>query len=105
MSRYDQPVPEGKDPVLWDIARKRASFKSHFITYLIINAFLWGIWYFTKGQHEHGLERWASACPIWTTLGWGIGIAFHYAGAYINPKSNAVQKEYDKLANQQKNQQ
>ena len=41
MSNY-QPTPEGKDPVLWEIARKRASFKTHALTYIIINIFLWG---------------------------------------------------------------
>ena len=37
--------------------------------------------------------------PIWTILGWGIGIAFHFAGAYIFQKSNTVEREYQKLKN------
>ena len=47
MSHSNPPTPEGKDPILWEIARKRASFKTHAITYVIVNLFLWGIWYFT----------------------------------------------------------
>jgi hypothetical protein len=36
---------------------------------------------------------------LWITLGWGLGIAFQYRDAYITPNSNSVQKEYDKLKN------
>ena len=31
MSDY-KPAPEGKDPELWEIAQKRASFKTHAVT-------------------------------------------------------------------------
>jgi 2TM domain len=103
MSNYQQQAPEGKDPVLWEIAQKRASFKNHAITYVIVNAFLWGIWFFTGNQHR-GIEinEWNTRhypWPIWSTLGWGIGLAFHFAGAYIFPKANSVEKEYEKLKN------
>ncbi len=46
MSNY-KPVPEGKDPILWEIAQRRASFKNHVSTYVIVNIFLWAVWYFT----------------------------------------------------------
>jgi hypothetical protein len=102
MSRY-QPAPEGKDPVLWEIAQKRASFKTHAVTYIIVNAFLWGIWYLsTSGHYDFDMEDihirifpW----PLWCTLGWGIGLAFHFAGAYIFPRANSVESEYEKLKN------
>ena len=100
MTRYYQPVPEGKDPVLWEIAQKRASFKRHLVSYVIVNAFLWALWYFTDEHYTiidfkpHHLP-W----PIWTTLGWGIGLAFHFASAYVFPRANSVETEYEKLAN------
>lgn len=96
MSHYNQP-PEGKDPALWEIAQRRASFKSHLAVYLVINAFMWGIWFFNQKDHGTGYP-W----PIWTTLGWGIGVAFHYIGAYVYPKANSVEREYEKLKNQNK---
>ncbi|MBC7889172.1 MAG: 2TM domain-containing protein [Ferruginibacter sp.] len=99
MSNY-KPVPEGKDPILWEIAQKRASFKNHAIVYVIVNAFLWAVWYITAGQTNQG-EGGSYPWPIWTTLGWGIGIAFHYAAAYVSPKVNATEREYDKLKNKQ----
>ena len=103
MSDY-QPAPEGKDPELWEIAQKRAGFKSHALTYLIINAFLWAIWYFTSRDDHFDMGRisWGHfPWPLWSTLGWGVGLAFHFAGAYIFPKANSVEREYEKLKNQQ----
>jgi len=106
MSHHHQPAPEGKDPELWEIAQKRASFRNHFITYVIINAFLWGVWFFTGNHHKSfdiidGWDDHNYPWPIWTTLGWGIGLAFHFANAYVFPKSNSVEREYQKLKNQQ----
>jgi hypothetical protein len=100
----DQATPEGKDPELWEIAKERADFKTHAITYVIINLFLWGIWYFTSdGKPETGEDIGMGldySWPIWCTLGWGVGLAFHFASAYVFPKANSVEREYDKLKNQ-----
>jgi hypothetical protein len=92
-----QPAPNGKDPQLWHIARKRASFKSHLVTYLVVNAGLWIIWYFTGERNDGGGLPW----PAWSMLGWGIGVASHYASAYMNTGENSVEKEYDKLTQKQ----
>jgi len=92
------PPPEGKDPELWQIAQKRAGFKSHLLSYIIVNGFFWLIWFFTKGHYE-GYEGFP--WPLWPMFGWGIGIAFHFAEAYIFPRSNSVEKEYQKLKNKQ----
>ncbi|MEP6676701.1 MAG: 2TM domain-containing protein [Ferruginibacter sp.] len=106
MSHNYQPAPEGKDPELWEIAQKRAAFKKHALTYIIVNAFLWGVWYFTGSSNDDELNfanmHWHHyPWPIWTTLGWGIGLAFHFAGAYLFPKANSVEKEYQKLKGRQ----
>jgi hypothetical protein len=104
MSDY-QPAPEGKDPVLWEIAHKRAGFKKHLVTYLIMNAFFWAVWFFSSRQHIEDLDveglgnfPW----PVWPMLGWGIGLAFHYASAYVFPRANSVETEYEKLKQQQR---
>ena len=102
MSHYQQ-VPEGKDPSLWQTAHKRASFKRHAITYVIVNAFLWITWYLSAGhKYQNDSEAWGLhhfPWPIWTTVGWGIGLAFHFASAYIFPETNSVEREYEKLKN------
>ncbi len=102
-----QPAPEGKDPVLWETAKKRASFKGHLASYVIVNGFLWALWYFSSGHHhvEAGEYNWDYIpWPIWPTLGWGIGIAFHFVGAYVFPEANSVEREYQKLKNKKTNQ-
>lgn len=86
---------EERDPVLWDIARKRASFKTGLITYLVVNAFLWGIWFFTGSRSGSYGWPW----PIWPTLGWGVGVIFHYFRAYVHNEGDAAEREYDKLKN------
>jgi hypothetical protein len=106
MSNY-QPAPEGKDPGLWELAQRRAGFKRHALTYVIINVFLWAIWFLSSNHHEvidfEEFGRHSFPWPLWTTLGWGIGLAFHFAGAYVFPRSNSVENEYQKLKNQQQN--
>ena len=105
MSDY-HPAPEGKDPVLWEIAQKRAGFKKHALSYVIVNGFLWAIWFLSSSHYEdvnianlwHGNFPW----PIWPTLGWGIGLAFHFSDAYVFPRANLVEREYEKLKNQKK---
>jgi hypothetical protein len=88
-----------KDPILWEIAQKRAAFKKSLLSYVIVNIFLWALWYF-GAQNQVQTGRLSSVpWPTWVTLGWGIGLAFQYFGAYIAPKSISVEQEYNKLKN------
>jgi len=41
---------EQKDLELWELAKKRAGFKSHLLTYLGMIPFFWLVW-FLNGQH------------------------------------------------------
>ena len=82
-----------KDNELWQLAQRRASFKRHLFTYLIMSAFFWLIWYFTGSRTYNNGMPW----PVWPMLGWGIGVTFHFFNAYIAPKSNTTQSEYEKL--------
>ncbi|SRR6266404_7713163 len=93
----ENSTPRDKDPKLWEIAGSRADFKTDLFSYIVMNAFFWIIWYFTQEQGDHEGWPW----PLWVTLGWGIGIAFHFYEAYINPEGNSVEKEYEKLTNKE----
>ncbi|HEY1112851.1 MAG TPA: 2TM domain-containing protein [Chitinophagaceae bacterium] len=96
----DQITPMGKDPHLWHLAQRRASFKRHLAAYAILNIFFWVLWYVThEGGEPDGLP-W----PVWPMLGWGIGVAFHYASAYLATGDNTVEREYHKLVQQQNKQ-
>lgn len=92
-------TPQGKDPQLWQLAKKRASFRQHLISYLIINAFFWALWLLMGGKagRNSGLP-W----PVWPALGWGIGLVFHYFGAYGNDESANIEREYQKLQHKNK---
>jgi hypothetical protein len=90
---------EERDPKLWAIAKKRAGFKKQLFVYLVVNVFLWIVWWVTLGSNDRGgMVPW----PIFPTLGWGIGIAFQYFDAYNKAGNSLVDKEYEKLKNQGK---
>ena len=94
---YYQSTPEGKDPYLWRIAEARSSFKKNLTAYLVMSVVFWIIWYFTGGRtYTTGLP-W----PVWPMFGWGIGVFFHYWGAYQSPNSNSAEQEYEKLSQNQ----
>jgi hypothetical protein len=66
--------------------KEKADFKSHFSTFVImiivfffINVFTGRAWWFQ-----------------WPLLGWGIGMAFHFKGAYF-PTEEEIEKGINKL--------
>ena|SRR5258706_9568037 len=96
--KQDSTLLPDKDPGLWEIARERASFKDHLGTYIVINVFFWLLWYFSADPITNNDLPW----PVWSMLGWGIGLVFHWLEAYVYPESNAVEREYEKLKQQSK---
>ena len=94
---------ENRDEELWRIAKKRAGFKRHLASYIIVNTFLWALWYFTDGHRNmNNIAGFEFPWPIWCTMGWGIGIAFGYYGAYHDNRTDNIMKEYQKLKDQEK---
>ena len=93
---------DDKDPQLWRMAQKRAQFKKHLTTYIIINGFFWVIW-FIGDFMQFGNEHYGSSYPwpIWPMLGWGIGLAFNYFEAYHGDKNTLADREYEKLKQEQ----
>ena len=87
-----------KDEKLWRMAKKRAGFKRSLYSYLVINAFFWGIWWFTVGVRTgfHGYP-W----PVWLALGWGVGLGFQYFEAYNGNKQDLTEQEYERLKREQ----
>ena len=82
-----------KNPELWEIARKRAEFKSHFMTYIAMMPFFWLVWLLTGANLSGSGIPW----PVWPTAGWGIGVLFHFLGVYVFERFNLVEREYEKL--------
>lgn len=92
---------ENRDKELWEIAKKRVDFKKHLALYIIVNGFLWTLWWITQGRH--GINYGGMPWLVWSTLGWGIGIIFSYYGAYLSNKVSDIEKEYEKLKNKENN--
>ena len=70
--------------------KKRRDFAAHLVSYVIINAFLVGIWYFVAGRGYF----W----PGWVLLGWGIGLVFNAWDVYGRREISEaeIQREMDR---------
>ena len=82
-----------KDEKLWIIAGKRAKFKKHLLSYIVINVFLWGTWLIGSIIGRHSEFAW----PVFVTFGWGIGLTVNYIRAYTDIEDTLTEKEYQKL--------
>jgi hypothetical protein len=76
------------DRRLREQARKRIEFRVHLVVYIVINAALWMIWFFTGRGY-----LW----PVWPMVGWGPGLVFHYLFDYRRSGILSEEEEYRKL--------
>ena len=72
--------------------RKKAEFRSHLTSYVLVNGALVVIWALTGAGYF-----W----PIWPILGWGVGIGFHawetYGHPNRGPSEDDIRREMDRL--------
>ena len=87
-----------KDDQLWRILRKRAEFRRSLYSYIIVNLFLWAIWWITTGN-KTGFTGYP--WPVWVMLGWGISLAKQYFDAYKGNRNDLTEQEYEKLKKEQ----
>jgi hypothetical protein len=89
-----------KDQMLWKEAKKRVGFKNHLMTYVVVNAMFWIVWYFTGKEADEGGLPW----PIFPALGWGFGLFMHFSGTYLmGNKASQVEREFAKLKKKSEN--
>ena len=70
--------------------RQKKDFYNHLAVYIVVNAALVVIWYFTGRGYP-----WF----VWPLLGWGIGIMFHALDVFVFNKQSAwEQREIEKEA-------
>lgn len=73
MSQTPYPPPQDSSSEERELARKRLEARraltNHAVTYVVVNAFLIGIWYFNTPHTPF----W----PGWVLGGWGIGLALN----------------------------
>jgi hypothetical protein len=41
---------EQHDEMLWATAKKRAAFRKQLISYILVNSFMWGIWFMSGNR-------------------------------------------------------
>lgn len=89
------------DEQITKMAKARVAFKMHLIVYLCVNLFLAAVWYVTQGVDGISIDAGPGEgddyyWPIWTHLGWGLGLAIHGFTTY-GPGNNMLAKEEEKL--------
>ena len=70
--------------------RAKQSFQTHLAVYIVVILLLNAIWFFTSRDYY-----W----PIWPTLGWGIGLFFHWFGIsrQLDITEDKIQAEMNRL--------
>ena len=88
------------DEQITKMAKARVGFKVHAIVYVLVNLFLMGVWMLTGGtgwMHDGVADPDAGDYwPMWTHLGWGLGLAIHGFMVY-GPGSGMQQREEEKI--------
>jgi hypothetical protein len=92
-------MAEYTDQQITRMAKARVAFKMHALVYAAVNLFLFAIWLITRSNEGVDVQAGqpdGGYWPIWTHLGWGLGLAIHGFTTY-GPASNMLQREEDKL--------
>lgn len=88
------------DEYLRQMAFRRAKFKRHLRIYLLINAFLWVVFWFSTYPSFSKIPAEARiwvVWPVYSMLGWGVGLLAHYLGVYGGWGERLEEREYQKL--------
>ena len=78
------------------IAEEKAGFYVHLAAYLVVNAGLWALWFFTSPD--------SFPWPVFVTGFWGFGLVMHGVGAFVGGgyTERLAEREYQKLRGRQK---
>lgn len=73
------------------IAEEKAGFYIHLVAFLLVNAGLWSLWFFTSPT--------SFPWPVFVTIFWGFGLVMHGAGAFFGEgyTESLAEKEYRRL--------
>ena len=99
---HKKVITETEDEVkLYKRASQRATFKIHAAIFILINLFLWVIWYFLfKGETDASANKVTSAV-LFVTIAWFIILTGHYLFVFKWNKS-LVDKELMRLKKENK---
>ena len=69
MTAYPSPQDDPERDAAYRRIKARRELASHAVAYVVVNAFLVGVWWVTS----RGGYFW----PVWVLGGWGVGLAFN----------------------------
>lgn len=100
-----EPINNPTNDPLWEVAKKRTEFKKSLANYIIVIPFFWAIWFYSGHRHDifydyHSEFSYYIPWPAWIMIGWGFGLAFKFADAYVLNTKQLIKNEYEKLKNQ-----
>ena len=75
--------------------KAREDFRVHLLIYVLVNGFLWVLWFTTDGVAQGGIP-W----PAYASIGWGIGLVAHWwtvFGTNESRREAEIQKEMRRL--------
>jgi hypothetical protein len=64
--------------------KKRRDFQAHLVSYLVVNAALWGIWLVTGAGY---------VWPAWVTVFWAVGLLLNAWDVYLRRPITDVEVE------------
>lgn len=89
------------DEQITKMAKARVGFKTHALVFVLVNLFLMAIWMMGNAGDwmtgDHGMD--GSYWPMWTHLGWGLGLAIHGFTVY-GPGNNMLAREEERIRRQ-----
>lgn len=84
------------------LAKARVGFRIHLMVYVAVNAFLAALWWLASGA---GFPTLAAGedhyWPVWTHLGWGLGLVIHgfvvYGGGanWVREEEARIRRKYE----------
>lgn len=89
--------PNHQDDYLWKVAKKRVALRKSFYYYVVVNLFLWLVWFATTKNYTAEFP-W----PLYPTLGWGLAVAIQYFNICFAATKDPVTTEYEKLKQKEK---
>jgi multidrug transporter EmrE-like cation transporter len=87
-----------RDEKLWQLAKRRAAFQESLISFMVVSAICWAVWYFTAGMRGINV---GTPWPLWVMLGLGIAVGIKFIRAYKTDTETLTEQEYNKLKNKQ----
>lgn len=86
------------DEEIREMAKARVGFRIHALAYVLVNLLLVVIWWTNADGGAPTFRDDSSAYfwPVWSILGWGVGLAMHGFSAYGGGR-DAVAREEAKL--------